>query len=210
MTALQHALAMAPGGATGFSDLESALSQATDDLSSYAERIDAPTDSVEGNGDTATAAASQMQTMAQLIAPAVAPVLTETLTAFEAARASAAAPERHVALAGACEELAACVDGTAHAAWAPHLLRVATARFETRRPSHLQMITAIRAIRPEPMLGLGLLAPRPPPHGRALGALAAGGSTTSPVVARDLSAACVDDLAALDAGDVPRRKSRGR
>ena len=46
---------------------------------------------------------------------------------------------------------------------------------------------------------LGLLAPRPPPHGALLGALAAGGSTASPVVARDLSAACVDDLAALDA-----------
>ena len=46
---------------------------------------------------------------------------------------------------------------------------------------------------------VGLLAPRPPPHGALLGALAAGGSTASPVVARDLSAACVDDLAALDA-----------
>ena len=43
MTALQPLLAMAPGGATGFSDLESALSQATDDLSSYAARVDAPT-----------------------------------------------------------------------------------------------------------------------------------------------------------------------
>ena len=71
MAALQPLLAMAPGGATGFSDLESALSQATDDLSLYAARVDAPTDSVEGTGDTATAAASQMQTMARLIAPAV-------------------------------------------------------------------------------------------------------------------------------------------
>ena len=196
MTALQPLLAMAPGGATGFSDLESALSQATDDLSLYAARVDAPTDSVEGTGDTATAAASQMQTMAQLIAPAVAPVLTETLTAFEAARASAAAPERRAALAGACEELAACVDGTAHAAWAPHLLRVATALRNASAVAPAD-ITAIRAIRPEPMLDL--LAPRPPPHGALLGALAAGGSTASPVVARDLSAACVDDLAALDA-----------
>ena len=134
--------------------------------------------------------------MARLIAPAVAPVLTETLTAFEAARASAAAPERRAALAGACEELSACVDGTAHAAWAPQLLRVATALRNASAVAPAD-ITAIRAIRPEPMLGL--LAPRPPPHGALLGALAAGGSTASPVVARDLSAACVDDLAALDA-----------
>ena len=98
-----------------------------------------------------------MQTMAQLIAPAVAPVLTETLTTFEAARASAAAPERRVALAGACEELAACVDGTAHAAWAPHLLRVATALRSASAVAPAD-ITAIRAIRPEPMLGL--LAPQ--------------------------------------------------